>query len=373
MEEIIAEKSFTLGNFLTAERQYKKLAESALTDEDKIYFSGEAERASALYKKAFAVSSGEVFFPVYNEKEKSAQLLKVKVENINNGDTSTNEITKIVKPVTDYLDLLLKKEVKTIFVFDWNVKNLNFKFFDLHGKEIDPKKIKGRSYELAVAIAMISFLIKKKVSPQNIFTGEVDSHGKIGRVEYIEQKYEVCKNERKGKFNFVIPSLNKNRKDGIRKVSMLSECFLSVFGNSLLKAMKNINEVEGIRAITLEIKKVLACDKQRHMTAIFTHPATLTDQETKLVMTQFISAIVGFLSSPQGMILDGLKQSPIYARVSSLLKENHISNFIAIRNYRKDDDTSGKSRATVYVVGIKGDHTRQVGDSFEYYLPKEKT
>jgi len=369
MEKIEARISLELGNFLTAQKQFMQLAKKSKTLVDKIFYNKTAQHCAEQYKNSLHIVAGEAFFPVRDKKNNENRLLKVKCEKSLSSVEHPKWLSSLIETMSNYFDEMLRKREEKIFVFDWGLKSLAIKFTDLQEKEITLQELEGKSYELAAAAAIFSFFFQKKISANYIFTGGVNKNFHISSVSLIEEKYEVCMRERKANVKLFIPADNGNRKKEINKIDNLDSLFEVVFGATVLGSIENITNNNDIRSIKLEVKNVRTSDKKYHRTAIFTTPEKLSIKETTIVMADFLPRITSYLSDPKGMIIDGLRQSHLYFRLGMMMKENHISNFIAVRSFKKEDTNTGKSSATVVITTNKGESQRSVGEEFEYYLP----
>lgn len=371
-----ARENLQVGNFLTAKREYEKiLSQKRIALDDKIYFEEKINFATQKYEDSLKVGTGEVFFPVYYYEKKLAKLCKVKIR-CENSSGKTDDFKNVEGAVEKSLDKIIKDNyADTVYVFDWGLNDYQIDIVDLNGNKIEPDKLSGKSFELAAAVALFSYIFEITVPPQWIFTGIVNEDGNLLNVEYIKEKFQICLAEREEDLKFFIPLQGSNNDKQVE-----SKGISDIFSNYFIPRL-NIEEQKyklGKIRITLDIHKIKTTDNFEHIVAKFdfkndyknNNNDIIAPEEGKIIMNKFFVNVISRLSDSKGVIIDGLRPNYLNARIGSLLKENKISNFVAVRSQLVSDIKSGKSFATVFVVTEKNTPTRMVGDAFEYYLKK---
>nr|MBP7654910.1 hypothetical protein [Candidatus Dependentiae bacterium] len=140
------------------------------------------------------------------------------------------------------------------FIFDNEIKSYNNSLVVIDGKSVS----------FAALITYIAYVFKIPVPENTVFSGVLNEHGKIERIEYNIEKIKFIEEERADIEKIIIPAANtiSLTKKEIIRVTSVSELIESVFDKRLLKS--NIINVEHNSRHYIEQQNIIA-DK----TAVF--------------------------------------------------------------------------------------------------------
>lgn len=115
-------------------------------------------------------------------------------------------------------------------------------------------RIKGVSFHLAAAAALVSFIFKKPINPDFIFTGTINTEtGETERINDITEKIDLIKRERPNTEKFFIPSLKcfpEHESDIISQIPFIDpvenidDLIKKVFGSSIEELVAELGEKE---------------------------------------------------------------------------------------------------------------------------------
>lgn len=362
-------KKFNLGNYLSAEKQFRELLNNSEDFEDKIYFRNKIADCKEFGETAVNLAAGEAFFPVFDQTGNNSSVLTIRITKSPSG-TKTFDIENIRSAVIKFLDDYLFKEIRTIMVLDWKTEDLKAEIKEIPNINNDfrefTESIEGRSYELAAAIALISKILDVKISADYVFSGGIKADGenvKLLPVERIKEKLDCIKTERPDLKKFIVPMSVKMSDKIISRKDKLSEVVSEVFENfntDLENSLSKLNK------FTLVINESETEDNQKVLIFNFNHGTLRNGNRIPEYFKNIHKLLIG---REEGMIIDGFKPAFLSPMLISMQEvANHISNFIAVRH---GDVTGDFATATVVRTNNTNTSTYKVGDTFRYKLSQK--
>ncbi|MBS1550867.1 MAG: hypothetical protein JST15_02220 [Bacteroidetes bacterium] len=370
-----ASKKFNLGNYLSAERQFKELLNNSKDFEDKTYFRNKIADCKEYREIVMNLSAGEAFFPVFDQAGNNSSVLTIRITDNPTG-TKTFDIKKIKEAVIKFLDDYLYQEVKTIMVLDWkkiedykaeikNIPNLNDDFREF------TESIEGRSFELAAAIALISKILDLKISPDFVFSGNIEDAGTsviLKPVNRIKEKLDCIKAERPDMKKFIVPSGLKISDKIISKKNSLKNVVSEVFSKFDKDLEKSLFENKFVEKITLKINTSKIKNRKAVSVFNFIHP-NIQEKDIKRISEYLFNTGSFIKNIKQGIVIDGLKVaylSPMLLSMSNVT--NHISNFVAVRFGPPEGNNA---KAAVVRTNNSNTSKYKVGDTFSYKISQK--
>jgi hypothetical protein len=218
-----AEYQFEVGNFLSAKSAYEQELSETSDLRSRTDCEHKISECSKLYREVISSSGiGEAQFPLIHEKEEIASIVTFKVSSTPSGRKTIPINENIFKAVSSYLNSLIEKSSNRFCILDWRLRELELSIKPVSINHSTPSDIIGNSFELSVAMALLSHLIGKKIDPLYVFTGGL--HEESGSVRLIpvvdyETKLRFAKTERPGLRCFFVPTGS-----GIDKEMNVLEC-----------------------------------------------------------------------------------------------------------------------------------------------------
>ncbi|MBZ0181557.1 MAG: hypothetical protein K8F60_03810 [Melioribacteraceae bacterium] len=304
---------------------------------------------------------GKTYFPFLNYKIDEIGIAEVEVFE----DQNQAKKNKYVEIAEDFLNAHFVKRFPELIVVDWKSDKITFriksKFAD---KEFKENEINGDSFQLAVIIAIISYMIKAEIDTKNVFTGTVDRNSfRIGNVSHLDRKINFIQEE-----DFGYRLFHSDKSKSVKTYVSLAQVFDELFSDLTLDYIislknilifyfdKNIIDVKGENG---EIHK-LASFKNN-----FGKEKFVVDEK---VIKNFYSLFNRFSDDlsgvEQGLIIDGLTVQFMIGLLIPMIS-SHPGNFIAIK-YSADSISldHGKKKSASIVLARSSKSSKQVGDYF---------
>jgi len=307
-----------------------------LKSNSKVFWINKREELKRRNDEYYSLNTGETLFPVIDESNEDSFLAVIKLTDC---ESYINENANILKPIKEKIINALKGYLIDNFdksflrIFDWNLPDYNVSILK-NRTRIDIAEIKGKSYELAVAIAYISKLLEIPVKDRVVFSG-VLLEEKIGEVDYINNKIELTKNVFYDKnFKFICNTTNNGL--NILSVKYLKNIFDDVFETNLIQEIKNKRATLG-EFICLEFKNIIVEKtenaKYDFVLAEFDHDKLSNDYNKEIFayLNEIRNIIKNSDNLNKNLIVSGIK--PNYLLVYFLIPLfNHINNILALKN-----------------------------------------
>ena len=217
---------FNTGNFNGAILLYEEVLNGSEPEfVDRIRIKKKIAKAKNFLNIISSNETGEAFFPAVNTGLNIGAVFTIhiseeKKELFNN--VINNGWKNVINLMTTFLDDEIIKSDNLLTVFDWkfnrfypSIKKL------LNLNESLEEDITGESFQLAMAVALVSQILNIKVDDKFAFSGTLQKQGNkivIGEVESIDKKTEVLKRERKNVSRFIHSSVNNNLDDILKEV-----------------------------------------------------------------------------------------------------------------------------------------------------------
>jgi len=382
-KEGLAKYLADIGNYQSAINLFQELHKMSSEFEDRSFFEGEIKRCKECLKKTSELNIGEAFFPVYDENSTVCSVLTIR---ITPEPTSGKvfDINDIKINVVKYLDSIIKKsrnEIDRVQILDWNSQLLKAEIKNTSSESRAFRKfvktVDGKSVELAIVVALISYFLKLEV-PNNIaFSSLVDfgaENPKLYPADELPGKISAIKLERPFIKKLVTYGKPISTKGFLVEIPTLKDAIDVVFKNMEVKMETQLLKQESLRKISLKIRDIKdireGFQKEKLLLFAFKHPSL----EAGIVNNDEIPAVFEFLTNVSrllkgrsaGVVLDGLIPSymnPMLALIQGF--SNGIGNFLAVR-YGKAHD--GIADAAV-VRTTKDDSPYKLGDVLRYKIP----
>ncbi len=337
------QKLIDSGNFNKALELLKDLIETSDDLDDRVSFRNKYEELKKIREEYYSLDIGEAYFPVYDSAKQSGTIRVIQVEKKNDENTALPE--GIVNCIRLFLDSYIKRNIIRLKIFDYTLNGLGFKINEMIGNEQN-KDVNGKSYELALLLAVLSYLFDVKISENFVFSSRVkegQDSVKLNSVNHLEEKFLAIKEELGKNVIFVVPgscSIKNNNILCLEKVEdAVNKVFPLLYGNILDR--KNIFEDkiylhEPRKTSIVSINKdetayVKDTDKEVWVLK-FEHAEKLRAQ-TLPGIYEFFKDIANIVIHCPKAAIDGLK--PNYLVPLLLCQKEvagHIKEFIAVLN-----------------------------------------
>ncbi len=368
-------------NYLRAKGIYEELLSEDSGIRNRTILKEEIERCEREYQKSIQnMGIGEAQFPIYHQEEKCASIIKLKASTDAKGNIPL-DIKNVIECLLEELSRILKRDdnkFRNFFhTFSWDLDKLC-----CYVEVADTKKlVVSKSYELAAAMAIISYIINIPVGADYIFTGTLASDKskvRIGPVDLIDVKRKAVLAERPATRAFFVPTSNEQYSNPAipedNLGSVLSKVFVN-FDDDLAAALYEYSDKEPKdfcpRLISLRLKEIEDNKGVPITIFAFKHPQ-IEDNEIKEAI-HFLERDVADLifRHSKGIVIDGLKLSCLTpVLVSCPILRNGNQNFIATR-YSNPKESNAKACVVKTPVQTK-DLKYLVGDVLEYKAPESK-
>lgn len=308
------------------------------------YWEGKKEELKTKYNEYYSLNIGEALFPVIDESNGNSFLAIIKLTENDSTDNNNSVIQKhvqlqIIKALNEYLKENFDDNY--IRIFDWKLPDYNITILK-YRSPIDYSSIKGKSYELALSIAYISKLLEIPVKDKCVFSG-VLSEGRIGEVDYLEQKNELSKNVFGNDFSFCC---NSNHKIiNYNNVKILKDLFDKVFETEIIEVIKNkknqLGEYISLEFRDVQIKKDEEDIGYNFVLAEFEHD-TLNPNNNKEIFSYLtdIRAIIKKNNKlNKNLIISGIKPNYLLGYFIIPLF-NYITNTLSLKNAQLPNNKS---------------------------------
>lgn len=323
-----------LGNYLQAIGLLKTELKAIKDKRKFIDIKDKIANYTKYHKSVSTLNYGEAFFPVVIESNLTASVLTIKITESQQKDDVQDERWEKVKDIVfRFLDNYVEKNIKNIVVLDWEEKKYeaSIKQLPLTDEPIKLENITHNSLELAMAIALISFIIKKRVGDQYAFTGKLEENLTISSVESIKEKTDILKKERPKVNCFFVPVHVKKNNSIERTAGNLAKVVWSVFPEFDKHLCKVLNETSFKSKVTLKtyFTDITSPRRKRVKVVKFKHPQEMKEVYAKKIY-DFIRRNFEEYRHKDGVIISGLKINYALPMLVSLQNvANHIPNFIA--------------------------------------------
>lgn len=153
---------------------------------------------------------GETYLSTYFSETTGGAAYRMKL--VAPKESSPSQIErKSVSPALTMISNLINEIIKEkkFFVAKSHLFNCEPVVFDAFDVYVDNIKVKGRSHELPMAMALLSIIFKKPLPANVAFTGELNEFGKIERVSGLTEKIKAIMNEYPEVDTLYIPKQNE--------------------------------------------------------------------------------------------------------------------------------------------------------------------
>ncbi len=331
-------KGFLLNAVSLIDKNINQLNRNSL-----LYWREKNEDLKTKFNEFYTLNIGEALFPVIDESNGNSFLAIIKLTE-NNSANNYSDIQKHVQSqVIKELNTYLKDNFNDNYfrIFDWKLPDFNITILK-DRRPIDFSSIKGKSYELALSIAYISKLLEIPVQNKYVFSG-VLLEGRIGEVDYLEQKNELSKNVLGNDFSFCCNSkfkiINNNN------VKILKDLFGKVFETKIIGVIKNKKKQLG-EYISLEFRDVQIEKNEEDMgycfvLAEFEHDTLNTNNNKEIFsyLTDIRAIIKNSNKLNQNLIISGIKPNYLLGYFIIPLF-NYITNTLSLKNAQLPNNKS---------------------------------
>lgn len=333
-----------------------------------VYLSNEEK--AALKSQSFDALNkpGIALFPVYGMNDNS-RLLAVKVcpaDEEKDALPVPKGIGIAVQQAMDALFVKLANDTRVVpasrplcAILDYSFDDLRFSFTTPSGKPVSKKSFRKESYSLALAVAIVSYLLNRSVPSGTVFTGVINRSGILEVPGSVSEKHRFLKAEREKPFRLY--AYMTNSIEGVEKVSSLEGLLWTLFRYAAV----NPEEVKIEKKYYVTSRKLVkTADRKKAMMISFYHIDKLDPMYAKKIHAFFKSIFV-LLVEEQGIILDNLRVSYLAPMLMTFLRPNAVKDFVALRIYVAN---AKESEAVVVCVAEKGKPTRKEGECFSFSL-----
>lgn len=304
---------------------------------------------------------GKTYFPFLNYKIDEIGIAEVEVFE----DKNQAEKNKYVQIAEDFLNSHFIKRFPELIVVDWKSDKIAFRIKSkFANKEFKENEINGDSFQLAVIIAIISYMIKAEIDTKNVFTGTVDENSfRIGNVSHLDRKISFIQDEDFG-YKLFHSDKSKSVATYVSLAQVFDELFPNLTSDYIIKLMNiwvfyfdnNIEDVEGVNGETHK----LASFKNTFGKGKF----VIDEKLIKNFYSLFNRHCDKLSGVEQGLIIDGLTIQFMIGLLIPMIS-SHPGNFIAIK-YSADSISleNGKKKSAAIVLAKSSNSSKQVGDYF---------
>ncbi|MCK9280552.1 MAG: hypothetical protein M0P71_08025 [Melioribacteraceae bacterium] len=263
----------------------------------------------------------------------------------------------------------IQASLKNTTILNWGItlklRNRLYSGKLLNEKSEESKiEIKGGSFHFAAGAALVSYIFKKPINPDFIFTGTFNTKtGEAERINDIEEKIKLIKRERPNTVKFFIPSLKcfpQHESDIISQtpfidpVENIDDLIKKVFGSSIEELVLELGEKEkslgyarifanhiGDREIDFfkdfsimnSENKISLIHKKKRITILHFDRNDINDREAyqlfPLDSTKFLS------NTPDFIIFNGIIPNHYFAYIATM---SELRNFTGICGIRLGSD-----------------------------------
>ncbi len=336
-----------------------------------VYLSNEEK--AALKSQSFDALNkpGIALFPVYGMNDNS-RLLAVKV--------CPADEEKDALPVPKGIGIAVQQAMDALFVklandtrvapasrplcaiLDYSFDDLRFSFTTPSGKPVSKESFQKESFLLALAVAIVSYLLNRSVPSGTVFTGVINRSGILEVPGSVSEKHRFLKAEREKPFRLY--AYMTNSIEGVEKVSSLEGLLWTLFR----AAAVNPEEVKIEKKFYVSSRRVVKTADRKETMMITFHYIEKLDTSYARKIYAFFKSVFPALISEQGIILDNLRISYLAPMLMTFLRPNAINNFVSIRNWSLKDEETKVSEAVVVCAAEKGKPTRKEGECFSFSL-----
>ncbi len=333
------------GNFNKALKLLKVLKENSKDLEERVSFRNQYEKMEKFREEYYSLDIGEAYFPVYDTAKQIGAIRVIQVEKKN--DENTALPGEIINCIKLFLDIYIKQNIIRLKIFDYTLNGLGFKIKEMIGNEQN-RDVDGQSHELALLLAVLSYLFDVKVSENFVFSARVKEGRdsvKLNSVNYLEEKYLAIKEELGPNVIFVVPGSCSMKDENIHCLEKVEDVVNKVFpllsGNILDRKNKFEDKIylhEPRKTSIVSIQKdeagladVKDTDKEVWVLK-FEHAEKLRAQ-TLPGIYDFFKGISEIIINCPTAIIDGLR--PNYLVPLLLCQKEvtgHVKEFIAVLN-----------------------------------------
>ena len=274
------------------------------------------------------LNPGEAIFPTIKDNHDGyAYTLKL----TRNNETLAKNLgnfDNIVELVTQYLNSYFEKNNIPILIFDLKLSEHSIgvkKIISANSHNQKIENIYGNSFELAAAVALISYLINEPVSSDFAFSGALEFRNDeiyIKEVGELEEKEKILREE--------YPNLKKfySAKNTETFTKLINEVFGDGFNDKIKEAVLNNDSIQIIRYSIENDAEIYLNNKRTNATILKFSHGNISEYKLKQLY-HFLSRI-DINKINKAVIIDGLY--PVFAMgMLAPLFNNKINKFLAVR------------------------------------------
>jgi len=264
-------------------------------------------KAEFLYERRIfqEIGYGEAFLPVVNTENKRSILIKVKIikKEVSSKEKYLQSWEIVKKLVFDYLHDMVAKEELDFYLIGLNLQNIYFKFSVNNNKEIE-----GKSFELALAIALLSYIINLKPNCKCALTGKIatNSNNKfmLEAVDYIEEKIQILQD-----YQFIekLVVVDTNIEDSkIINVQKFDEVIKEIFDYEKVKnKIRGLHDSQCVNTIkyTIDDIRLKKCNNKKIKAKRITIEHSMIDENQVKYVNEFYSKLVEKISKLKSPVL----------------------------------------------------------------------
>lgn len=204
------------------------------------------ETINFLPYQSLNLDAGKTYGTTFNEMEKTGSTVVISV--LSDGNNAAldygSDIIESFENAKKAVEKFVKENINEYFnneillINEEFYKKLTFKIETISGKPIE--KIKGDSFGLPFAMAILSRLLNFELPPDIGFSGGIKPGGELTVVNYLNEKLESLTQEFDSVKRFAVPSNSDLYKDGVEiiKCEKLKDIIAAVFPDRKLPECK---------------------------------------------------------------------------------------------------------------------------------------